>query len=34
MASAEGEGFEKADKDMAKEPRVKLGDVFKGKDGN
>ena len=26
MASAEGEGFEKADKDMAKEPRVKLGD--------
>ncbi len=34
MASAPNEGFDKVDESMAKEPRVKLGDVFKGQSGS
>ncbi|MFH1237987.1 MAG: hypothetical protein ABIH79_01180 [archaeon] len=34
MASAPGEGFDKVDEEVSKEPRVKFRDVFKGQDGS
>ena len=34
MASAAGEGFDKADEDMTKEPRVHFKDIFKGQGGS